>query len=100
MDLRRIVWSKVRPINIWYVIQSWYWKRFKRDHIQEQVDYRISLVKEKHPECLEKGYCYCGCDIPDMFYSDKPCDNNCYPPLMNKKDWFKYDKLNRVSKNN
>ncbi len=57
-------------------------------HIQEQVNYRISLVQEKSPECLEKKECIkCGCSIPDLFYANKQCDGKCYPVMMDEKEW-------------
>jgi len=98
MKLSRIDWSKVSIKNLWYVIQAYVrlWK--SPSHIKEQVSYRKELVKLKHPECLSRGYCYCGCDIPEMFYSDMSCENKCYPELMNAKDWQKYknDGLNKL----
>jgi hypothetical protein len=63
-------------------------------HIQEQITFRESVANK---ECLKNGYCKCNCILPDMFYADKTCEDQCYPPMLNKKEWEEFkDKLNRL----
>jgi len=58
------------------------------EHIQEQIIWREERAL---PECIEKGQCIsCGCDMPDMLYSDKSCERKCYPEMMDKETWEKF----------
>jgi hypothetical protein len=65
------------------------------DHEKEQVAYRALICKD---ECVELGYCvYCGCDIPGKLYVKKSCNGGeRFPDLMNKPDWDKFKKDNRI----
>jgi hypothetical protein len=45
----------------------------------ELEDRFIFRVKNANIECLGKGKCiHCGCDVPELFMSDKGCEINCY----------------------
>lgn len=56
-----------------------------RKHIREQIDYRISVMKK---ECYINGECTeCGCETPALQMTNKPCKGNCYPSMMNRKNW-------------
>lgn len=66
-------------------------------HVQEQVFWRLSLVKEKSPECFLAGQCkVCGCSTDEIVFEDRPCKGNCYPGMIN--DWMEWDDFK--SKNN
>ena len=79
--------------NIFYYFQGHlryklYYSRFKflvRKHIREQYEYRIGVMDR---ECYWNGYCkICGCKTTHLQFADKPCEGNCYPKMLNKKDW-------------
>ena len=57
------------------------------DHVKEQIIWRHGKADK---DCIEKGVCYCGCEMPDMLYADKTCEKNCYPVMMDKKTWEDY----------
>jgi len=54
------------------------------DHIQDQFYYRIVSM---NPECRLNGECPCKCPYPNKQLSDESCQNDCYPPFLEKKDW-------------
>lgn len=42
-------------------------------------------------ECYNRGSCIkCGCEVPALQMANKACDNNCYPPMMNKSQWDQF----------
>ena len=56
-----------------------------RDHIREQIDYRINSMDKK---CYNNGSCkMCGCQTPHLQMSSKKCEGDCYPRMKNKKCW-------------
>ena len=58
-----------------------------REHVREQIDYRLASMNQK---CYVQGACIkCGCITPDMQFANKACPGNCYPKMMNKKNWNK-----------
>ncbi len=58
-----------------------------RDHIKEQIDYRIEVMDR---DCYNQGSCIiCGCSTTALQMADKACDKPCYPPMMKKKEWIK-----------
>lgn len=60
-------------------------------HIQEQIIWREVI---HNPECFKQGKCiHCHCDVPDKFYSDKECEGGCYPAIMDKDTWNKFNQL-------
>lgn len=83
--------------NIFYYIQGnlrykLYYGEFKflnklmRTHIKEQIDLRIKLMDR---ECYYNGSCkMCGCGTTELQMCNKACENKCYLPMMNKKEWF------------
>lgn len=57
-------------------------------HIKEQIEERIKLVADKSPECLSGGSCVkCGCSMPEKTYEDRPCEGECYGPMLSKQEW-------------
>jgi hypothetical protein len=51
---------------------------------------RVDAMK---PDCYNQGSCVlCGCSTPALQLANKPCDNPCYPAMMNKRDWDKFKK--------
>ena len=50
------------------------------NHIQEQIAFRELVA---NPNCLNDGFCKCNCILPDMFYADKTCTDECYPVMLN-----------------
>lgn len=68
--------------NIRYLMDEYGEDFIKLDeHIKEQVIYRKSLANK---QCIADGVCKCNCTIPELFYADKTCSDNCYPEMMNK----------------
>ena len=60
-------------------------------HIQEQILWRKAI---HNPKCSEKGKCIeCHCTVPDKFYSDKECEGDCYPSIMNESKWNKFNQI-------
>ena len=82
--------------NLYY---SRYFKWMIRKHIQEQYIFRISTMNQ---ECFNSGSCVvCGCSTPHLQFSNRPCEGDCYPKMMNKKNWEKMKQerhLNYTSK--
>jgi hypothetical protein len=80
--------SKHKLLDIWsYFLGEYrfYFQKLTRKFIREQISFRIKSIKM---ECVMNGSCLeCGCDIPQLAYCNRPCEGNCYPPMMNKKDW-------------
>ena len=68
-----------------------YYSKFKfliRDHILDQIDWRIAMMNQT---CYDQGSCVeCGCVTTALQMSDKACDGMCYPPMMNEKDLRKF----------
>src|ERR1044072_8797195 len=53
-----------------------------RQHIYEQIEYRIKWMDEG---CYNSGECKkCGCSTTQLQMCNKPCDGKCYPAMMNK----------------
>ena len=84
--------------------QAWFRKNTDvPNHVWEQTIWRRNQVKEKSPECWEKGYCtVCGCDIIGKTYEDRACSKEelneepCYPAMMDKETWKEYKKSNNI----
>lgn len=53
-------------------------------HTQEQIIFRESIA---NPACIKDGVCLCNCSVPELFYADKTCENECYPKMMSYNDW-------------
>lgn len=78
-------------------------------YLYEQIIWRRTMVKEKSPECWEKGHCIvCGCEIIGKTMEDRACsisevpemlaDNiqPCYPEMMKEEQWEKYKIDNKI----
>jgi hypothetical protein len=74
-------------IRYWFYYHN---KFFIRKHILEQIEYRVSVMDR---ECYNSGSCkICGCNTIHLQMANKSCEGNCYPKMMNKKDWRKLKK--------
>lgn len=93
--------KEMKMIDIWYFIQGMYRYRIYynsklrgvalRKHIREQIDYRIRVMNQ---ECYFNGSCIkCGCMTTALQMCNKPCEGDCYPHMMNKKEWNKYKEI-------
>lgn len=61
------------------------WGFLMRDHIRQQIDFRIQSMKS---ECYHSGQCVkCGCQTTALQMANKPCEGGCYPPMMSKSVW-------------
>src|ERR1700760_3870761 len=60
-------------------------------HIEEQAYWRITLIKERSPICIQQGQCkVCGCSTDEIVFEDRSCKGDCYPPMMNADTWAQY----------
>jgi hypothetical protein len=67
-------------------IISWLRKQVLREYIKEQIAFRIHVMKQ---ECYDNGECImCGCSTTQLQMCAKTCDDNCYPPLLSKDNWY------------
>ena len=67
-------------------------------HIDEQSIWRLAQIKEKSPECIEKGFCrLCGCDVIDKSFEMDGCAGKCYPERKNEKQWNEFKKQNKIN---
>lgn len=84
------IWSYMQ--GNWRILLEKYGPAFANlnEHIKEQIAFR-ELVSNK--ECIAKGECKCACPIPDLYYADKMCEDECYPEMMNDDDWSKFKLL-------
>lgn len=83
--------KKITPENIKGFVEG-YSKYYFNDLMtpleKEQVEWRFKIVEKLSPECLENKVCKkCGCDIPAKLFESRGCEGNCYPQLMNEKEW-------------
>ena len=61
-------------------------KKLMRKHIREQITYRMNSINR---ECYQNGSCiHCGCEIPQLLMANKTCGGNCYPVMVDKKNWI------------
>jgi len=75
--------------NIRYQLYYSNWDFLIKDHIKEQIDWRINNKMDK--ECYSNGSCkMCGCETTHLQMANKSCDKPCYPVMMNKEDWTNY----------
>lgn len=80
----------------WYRYQLYYrfGKKLIRNHILEQIEYRIKVMNE---ECFNSGSCVeCGCSTTALQMCNKSCDGNCYGPMLPRREWQKF-KLKNLS---
>ena len=84
--------EELTPSNIYaYYLGTYRSELYKLDdtalppHIVGQYEARL-LSMDK--ECKESGQCkICGCKTPEMQFDTKSCKGECYPPMMDKKEW-------------
>lgn len=70
-----------------------------REHILEQIDFRIKYMDRI---CYDQGSCkMCGCQTTGLQMANKACDKPCYPEMMKKRKWnaFKTGNLITLDKN-
>jgi len=85
--------NRVTIRNMFYYVQgnmryrlyySWF-KWLLREHIREQIIFRINSMNRL---CYDRGSCIvCGCVTTQLQMSDKACAGSCYPKMFSKKDW-------------
>lgn len=82
--------GKIR-YKIYYSKFSW----LIREHIKEQIDIRIMSM---NLECFNRGECIkCGCQTTALQMANKHCDGNCYPKMLNKREWELFKKYGLVN---
>ena len=90
-------------LNWWYYIQGkirykLYYSKFSgliREHIEEQISWRILVMDEK---CLMDGKCQiCGCETTALQMANKSCPKPCYPKMMKRFEWFIYKQNNKIT---
>lgn len=64
-------------------------------HLQEQVEYRLSLCKD---DCLVADRCkYCGCPPKKKAWANHSCNDGArFPDLMDADSWEKYKETNNI----
>ena len=88
--------AKITPSNIRGFIQGNFRKLVEDlpgiipDYIYEQIQWRLTIMDEN---CLRDKQCPCTCSVPAKQYEDRPCENSCYPPMMNKDQWEEFKAL-------
>ena len=72
------------------IFYSRYFHWLMREHIREQIEYRIHSMNR---ECFERGSCIkCGCQTTHLQMANKACKGDCYPSMIDKYTW---DRLQR-----
>lgn len=93
--------SQITPSNIKGFIQGHTRKILEDfpgvigDHVYEQVQWRLGIMNE---DCIKNKMCPCTCQVPAKQYENRPCENNCYPPMMNKEEWEEFKTLAKITK--
>lgn len=65
-----------------------------RTHIEEQIIFRVLHMDQ---ECFDRGACkLCGCRTIQLQMANKVCPGDCYPAMMNKKQWKKFKQENNI----
>lgn len=68
-----------------YYSDSKFIRKLMREHIREQIDFRIKVM---FPECFMKGQCVkCGCSTTKLQMANKACEMPCYPVMMTEIQW-------------
>lgn len=64
-----------------------------RKHILEQIVVRLNTIA--FSPCYMQGSCvHCGCEVPQLTMCSDICHGNCYPIMLNKKEWKLYKDFN------
>lgn len=67
------------------------------EHILEQAQWRKDQIFKNSPECIKLGKCkHCECSINDSVLSTPRCDHDCYPEMMDNKEWQEYKIKNKI----
>lgn len=71
--------------NIRYCVFYSDFTYFLLKHIREQIEFRIASMNS---ECYSSGQCKkCGCSTTALQMCNKACDGNCYPRMLNYREW-------------
>lgn len=65
---------------------------------KEQIVWRISIL-ENHEQgalCLRNDECPCFCKTSEVILADAPCDQHCFPEMMNNNEWSLYKYRNGI----
>lgn len=65
------------------------------NHIKEQFFYRLTKM---NPECLKNKQCPCTCPYPEKQLDDSPCENDCYPFMLDEESWNLLCKVSNLDK--
>lgn len=94
--IRHLIRSQVSARDVLYFVQGQfryllYYSSNKvlyslmRNHIREQIRYRIRIMNST---CYNSGSCiYCGCATTALQMASKTCDGGEYPPMVNSTTW-------------
>lgn len=94
--------AKITLSNIYHYIignirYSLYYSSLKNlipSYIREQIDFRISVMNK---ECYNTGSCIkCGCKTTALQMASKPCEGDCYPPLLSKSRWDTFKRIGYI----
>jgi hypothetical protein len=100
-QLSKIKLSQLTPENIKGFLQGNVRKFLESypgvidDYIYEQIQWRLGIMDIN---CLQNKQCPCNCEVPAKQYENRPCENNCYPPMMNKEEWEQFKTLTNITK--
>jgi len=76
--------------NFRYACYDNAWSVIIREHILDQIHWRIEVMK---PECYTSGSCVeCGCTTTALQMANKACDGLCYPTMMSRDNWRAFKK--------
>ncbi len=65
-----------------------------RKHIREQIEMRIKVMNR---ECYDNGECVlCGCSCTALQMCERKCEGDCYPKMVNKRIWNKFNISNEI----
>ena len=85
--------SQINSKNVYAYIQGnvrykLYYSKLKwliPNYIREQIDVRINSM---NPQCYQLGSCIkCGCQTTHLQMANKACEGNCYPKMLNRRQW-------------
>jgi hypothetical protein len=71
--------------NLRYFAYTFFSKSLLPKHIRQQIETRFFRADI---ECITNEVCLqCGCDMPQLLFANKSCGGNCYPKIVDKKEW-------------
>lgn len=93
-NIKRYIQGTVRYFLFKYFSKDGKDLKFLKEHQVEQFKWRLKVM---NPECLANGACViCGCDTPQLQMCGDACEGNCYPAMMNEKEWADYKTKNQI----